>query len=134
MNYGPNTPGCPFVPQDIFFRTLNPKFHFNDQGQLQPAAFLKSSDGTGMSVDWSKFCTALESMNRWVERWSKYGTVDKVAELTAELIWDCNHEISPDCMPGNVAHCVVPPLPGMTENEEDEARVKFARHATVIYP
>ena len=134
MNYGPKTPGSPFIGEDVFFRALNPKFHLNDQGELQPNAFLKSSDGSGMSLDWSKLCTALESMNRWVGHWSKFGTVDRVAELTAELIWECNHEISPDPIPGNPAHCVVPPITGMTENQEDQARVKLAREAKVIFP
>lgn len=130
---GPDAPDVTFDSGDTFFRALHPKFHFSDAGDVLPAAFAQSSDGTGMSVDWSKLCTASETLSRFVHRWSKYGKVDRVAELTADLIWSHNHRITYYPVRGNDAHCLVTPESNMTENEEDEARVVFAREVAVIY-
>lgn len=121
--------GIPFSDEDTFYRALI-KGKYNKAGKPIPRAF----DGPAVSVDWSKYANPSDTARRFRSTDPNLLPI-KVAEITAQSIWDCLCHIRHDPLfiPGNYAHCLIDEDSLQPKSSTDKARVKLARAATIVY-
>lgn len=89
----------PLTPNDVFYRAIRPE-DIHPDGRISRKAFAKASANRRMSVDWAALSTPQETYDRWPQ----WGEGRGVAEITAQLCWECAQQIEYSPTPGNPAH------------------------------
>ena len=109
MQQPPNDGGFPrpLVPDDAFYRAIPPRYHRED-GSISSAAFSRASANKKMSVDWSELSAPQDTYDRWPQ----WGEGRAVAEISAQLCWDCEQAIEFAPTESNPAHSEVGNRPG----------------------
>ena len=103
------------------------QMHFRE-GQLQPGVF--KQQGEGMSVDWEKYSTPLETRNRAAKLHQNAVIALNVGGVRETFGLQVQH--TPD-YPSNRAHSDVTGFPRNTP-ERTEVRIKLLRISSVLLP
>jgi hypothetical protein len=101
---------------------------FIRNGELQPGVF-RQHGNDGMSVDWNKYSTAIDTKNR-----GRNPENNAVVQLNAGAIrFQVGLDVTHAPLGANRAHAVVP-LPAPDTPELVEARLKLLRISAIVLP
>ena len=107
----------PLAPSDSFYRAIPPRY-LREDGTIGAAAFSRASANKKLSIDWGQLSTPQETYDRW----SHWGDGRAVAEITAQLCWDCEQTIEFAPTQDNPSHSEAGNRPGSVIGS---AKVRF---------
>ncbi len=113
---------------NVFMRAH--RTHFRD-GALQPGVFRQHNDG--MSVNWKKYATALDTRNGATKNPNENAVVNICAGRIREIP-GLQVVHAPDMTRNNRAHSNVLGIPNRNTPELVEVRLKLLRISTVVLP
>ena len=114
------------APNDLFYRAIPPGY-LREDGTIKPAAFSRASANKKMSVDWGELSTSQDTYDRWPQ----WGEGRAVAQITAQLCWECEQTVEFTPTVSNPAHSEVSNMPGSVIGS-DKARYLLSAGARIV--
>ena len=120
--------GKSFSNEDTFYRALIKGKYTKDGTKVTPRAFADIR----ASVDWSAYAEPADTAKRLNTKDPNHLPI-RVASITAQSIWESLRYLLHDPLQDNYAHCLIVDETPSPIGTKDEARVKLARAATIVY-